>query len=84
MYEDLPFTRTLVLCRYPNGFAGEMEPARAFKVLLQVELQRPLPARIFLLGLNEQVEEFMSKGRQDWAVLRGSGLLARVVELAVM
>ena len=83
MYEDLPFARTLVLCCYPNGFSGEMEPARAFKVLLQVELQRPLPARIFLLGLNEQVKEFMSKGRQDWAVLRGSGLLASVVELAV-
>ena len=83
MYKDLPFVGTLVLCHYPNGSAGETEPARAFKVLLQAELQLPLPCADVLVGLYEQVEECMSKERQDWAVIPGSGLLASVMELAV-
>ena len=36
-----------------------------------------------LVGLYEQVEEFVSEGRLKWVVLCGSGLLVSVVELAV-
>ena len=81
----LSFSRTLVvLCHNPNVSAGDMVPAKSFKVLLQAEFQHPLPRVAILAEQYERVAEFVFEEKGlDWVVLLGSGLLASVVEMAV-
>ena len=78
------FLRTPVLCRNPNMSAGNMEPSKSFKLLLQTKLRRPYPRMEIVPPLYEQVVEFVAEEEElDWHILCKSGLMASVVEMVV-